>query len=92
MTPFKVHKVKFNPNKIKQLFSYEFTQYLQPQPEDEVIIAPVIPDPVKGKAPPKLKEEPQDLQIPFLKMSKNILFDRIEAVDSESDIGEPKFL
>lgn len=87
-----MHKNKFDPLKTKALFRYEFTQFMQPEKEDEVMIAPVISESIKGKAPAKPKEDLQDPNAPLFKMSKNILFERVQAVDSESDIGEPKFL
>ena len=94
MAPFKTNKNKLGPEKIRPFLDYDFTQYQKPEPEltiDEPI-APIIQEPVKGKAPPpKGKEEPPQDKV-FFKMSKNILFDKIDARDSDSDFGDPKFL
>ena len=93
LTPYKPNKVKFNPHKIKPLFNYDFTQYKQPEPEEEQeVTSPTVQDPQKGKAPQKGKDDTQELNFPMFKMSKNILFEKIETIDLDSNIEVPTFL
>ena len=80
---------------MRPFLDYNFSQYQKPEPEslNEEPITPVVQEQIKGKVLPKGKEEPlQDKDKALFKMSKNILFDKIDNIDSGSEIGDANFL
>lgn len=92
IVPSKSSKFKYGPDKVRPFLDYNFLQYQKPVAENLADDAPPpqSADP-KGKAPVKAKEEVQQPKEFKFNISKNILFENVNDVDSDDEIGEPKF-